>query len=101
WGSLSPYRPKLGYRYTAEETIYVKAGLEKRGIGTAILNELIQRARKSGFHTLLGLISGDNQVSIDMHLKHGFVEVGREREVGFKFDRWLDLVTLQLMLDAK
>jgi phosphinothricin acetyltransferase len=98
WGSLSRYHPRPGYRYTVEDTVYVRPDLQRRGIGRALLDELLARARSAGFHTVLGKITADNEASIALHQACGFVEAGRERELGHKFGRWLDLVAMQLLL---
>ncbi len=98
WASLSAYRPKLGYRFSVEDTVYIRADRQRLGVGRALLMETIDRARAAGFRTILAKISADNEASIALHAALGFGEAGREREVGFKFDRWLDLVTMQLML---
>ena len=100
WGSLSAYRPKPGYRFTVENTVYVRPDWHGKGIGNSLLLELLARARSGGFHSVVAKISGDNEVSIRLHARHGFVEAGREREAGYKFGRWLDLVTMQLMLEG-
>jgi phosphinothricin acetyltransferase len=100
WGSLSRYHPRPGYRFTVEDTVYVRPEWQRRGIGRALLEELLARARSAGFHTVLGKISADNEASIALHRACGFVEAGRERQLGFKFGRWLDLVTMQLVLDG-
>ena len=98
WASLSRYRPRQGYRFSVESTVYIDPGHHRLGIGRALMIEIIQRARAGGFRTVLGKISGDNESSIALHAALGYVEAGRERQVGFKFGRWLDLVTMQLML---
>jgi phosphinothricin acetyltransferase len=98
WASLSQYRPKPGYRFSVEETVYIRTDRFRLGLGRMLVMEVIDRARAAGFRTILGKISADNEASIALHAALGFVEAGRERDVGFKFDRWLDLVTMQLML---
>ena len=98
FGALSPFRAKPGYRYSAEDTVYVRPEHQRRGVGRLLLEGLLRRARAGGFHTVLGLIEAENVASIELHRALGFVEAGREREVGFKFGRWLDVVTVQLVL---
>jgi len=98
WGSLSRYHPRPGYRFTVEDTVYVRPDRQRRGLGRLVLQELIARARRGGFHAILGKISGDNEASIELHRALGFFEAGRERELGYKFDRWLDCVTMQLLV---
>ena len=100
WGSLSRYHPRPGYRFTVEDTVYVRPEAQRRGIGSALLRALLARARSAGFHAVLAKISGDNQASIALHQACGFVEVGREHELGHKFGRWLDVVTMQVILDG-
>jgi len=98
WASLSRYRDRPGYRFTVEDTVYVRPDHHRRGIGRALLQELLVRGRAAGFHTVLGKIEASNVASIELHRLCGFVQAGRERELGFKFERWLDLVTMQRML---
>lgn len=98
WCCLSRYRPRPGYRFTAEDTLYLRQDWRGRGIGRFMLGELIERGKLAGFHVIIARISGDNEVSIRLHEDFGFVQAGREREVGFKFQRWLDVVTMQRML---
>lgn len=98
WASLSRYRPREGYRFSVETTVYVRSDRHRLGLGRLLVGEMIERARAGGFRTILGKISADNEASIQLHAAMGFVEAGREREVGFKFGRWLDLVTMQLLI---
>lgn len=98
WGSLGQYRPREGYRFSVEDTVYIRSDRLRQGLGRVLLTELIERARIGGFHAILAKISGDNDASIALHEQLGFFVAGREPEVGFKFGRWLDLVTMQLLL---
>jgi phosphinothricin acetyltransferase len=99
FGSLSRFREREGYRRTVENTVYVHADHQRRGVGRRLLDELLERARRVGHHMVIAGVSADQEASIALHRAAGFVEVGRMREVGFKFGRWLDLVFLQRMLD--
>ena len=99
WGSLSRFRPRPGYRFTAEDSIYVHPDFRGLGIGTALLGLLVDAARRGRFHTVMALIDGDNAVSIRLHERVGFRQVGTFREVGFKFGRWLDVVHMQWMVE--
>jgi len=99
WGSLSPFRAKPGYRFTAQDSIYVHEHFRGRGIGAALLERLIEAARQNGFHSIVALIDGGNEVSVRLHERFGFGHVGRFPEVGFKFGRWLDVVHMQKMLE--
>jgi L-amino acid N-acyltransferase YncA len=98
WGALSPYRSRSGYRQTVEGSIYVHQEFHRRGIGRAILTDLVQRARDAGHHTIIAAVSADQTASIGLVEAFGFAQVGRLREVGLKFGRRLDVVYLQLML---
>ena len=99
WGSLSRFRPRPGYRYTAEDSIYVHEDFRVRGIGAALLDLLIDAAHRGRFHSVMALIDGGNAVSITLHERFGFRHVGTFREVGFKFGRWLDVVHMQRMVE--
>ncbi|GAJ10123.1 unnamed protein product, partial [marine sediment metagenome] len=98
FGSYGIFRPWDGYRYSAEHSIYVAQHVRGHGIGGKLMEALIEKARAQHFHTLIAGIDADNQASCVFHRKYGFTEAGRFREVGYKFDRWLDLVFMQLML---
>jgi phosphinothricin acetyltransferase len=98
YSAYGPFRPKAGYSGTMEHSVYVHPAHQGRGIGRALLVAIIAAARADGVHALVGGLSSDNEVSMALHRSLGFVEVGRLPEVGRKFDRWLDLVLLQLFL---
>lgn len=98
WGCLSPYRGRFGYRYSAEHSVYVDQDHHRRGIGAALLRDLVERARALGYHTLIGGCDSAQAASIALHERHGFERVAHFREVGRKFDRWLDVIFLQRML---
>ncbi|APV44807.1 phosphinothricin acetyltransferase [Dehalogenimonas formicexedens] len=97
WGSLSPYHTRYAYRFTVENSVYIHHEYLRQGIGTAILKDLIDRARKIGYHAIIAAIDGSQASSIDLHRKFGFTEVGHFHEVGFKFGTWLDVVYLEFM----
>ncbi len=98
WGSLSTFRHRFGYRHTVEDSVFVRHDLLGRGIGTRLLVALIDRAKAAGHHTVIGGIDADQRASIILHERQGFREVARFREIGRKFDRWLDVVFMQRML---
>lgn len=100
WGSLSPFRPRPGYRFTAEDSIYVRQDFRGRGIGASLLEVLVEAASRGRFHSVMALIDGDNAVSVRLHERFGFRQVGTFREVGFKFGRWLDVVHMQRMVES-
>ena len=94
----STYRPRPAYRFTCEDSIYLDPVATGRGVGKALLTELITEARGYGFRQMIAVITADTANSIAIHEKFGFRHVGRYEAVGFKFDRWLDIVHLQLAL---
>lgn len=87
-----------GYRYTVEYTVHVRREQWGAGIGRQLLSALIDRAREAGLHVMVGAIDADNAASLRFHERLGFSEVARMPEVGRKFDRWLDLVLVQLII---
>lgn len=96
---LSWYRPKSGYRFTREDTVYVDRSFQGRGVGKALLGRLLEEARRLKLHAIIGVITSENEASIELHRQFGFQAVGTRREVGFKFDRWLDAVEMELVLE--
>jgi L-amino acid N-acyltransferase YncA len=98
WGSLSVYNAREGYRRTVEDSVYVDEAMQGQGIGKALLGELIDRGRALGHHTILAVIAGEQVPSVRLHERFGFSEVARMRELGWKYDRWLDVVFMQKML---
>jgi L-amino acid N-acyltransferase YncA len=98
YASFGDFRAFDGYRFTVENSVYVAEGARRRGIASALLVALIERAAALGKHVMVAGIAGENEISIRLHAKHGFVETARMPEVGFKFGRWLDLVFMQRRL---
>jgi L-amino acid N-acyltransferase YncA len=95
---LAPYRARSGYRFTAEDTLYIAPQAQRQGIGLVLLADLIQAARARGMHALVAVIEAENLGSIALHRRFGFTEAARKHEVGFKFGRWLDVVEMELRL---
>jgi phosphinothricin acetyltransferase len=98
WGSLSRFRARPAYGHTVESSVYVDHRHHGRGLGRLMVDDLLERARALGYHTVVAGVTGDQETSLVLHRAAGFSEVARFREVGRKFDRWLDVVFLQLML---
>ena len=99
WGSLSPFHSRCAYRRTVENSVYVAHTHHRRGIGKLLLADLIERARAIGYHTIIAGIDGDQPGSIALHAAMGFEPVAFLKEVGYKFDRWLNVRYMQLMLE--
>ena len=100
WASLSPWSDRPAYDRSAEVSVYVAEEHRGKGQGRLLLQALIDAARGRGHHVLLARISADNVVSIRLHEKLGFSEVGLLREVGHKFGRVLDVSIMELMLET-
>jgi len=98
FGSLSPYRDRPAYSTSVEDSIYVRRDQQGRGVGKALLGELLRLATAHGFHAVMARIVGGHEASIALHRAAGFEIVGTEREVGRKFGRWLDVLVMQLLL---
>lgn len=98
WSSLSQYRERIGYRFTAENSVYVAADQRGKGIGRLLLPPLIANARRRGLHVIIAAIDAENEASIRLHASFGFQKVGLFREVGHKFGRWLDVLYMQLIV---
>lgn len=101
YATFGDWRPHSGYRHTVEHSVYVRDGERGRGIGKALMLELIHRARSLGKHVMVAAVESSNTGSIIMHKRLDFLQVGRMPQVGAKFDRWLDLTFLQLVLDER
>jgi phosphinothricin acetyltransferase len=98
WSALSPYHGRVGYRFTAETSIYVAADWRGKGVGRALLPPLIEAARQRGLRALIASIDGTNEASIRLHASCGFEKVGHLKEVITKFGRWLDVVYMERLL---
>jgi L-amino acid N-acyltransferase len=100
WGSLSPYHPRSAYRHTVENSVYVHHEHFRKGIGALLLQDLIVRSRALGHKAIIALIDAEQTASVAVHSKFHFEKVGHLRQVGFKFGRWLDVIYMELTLNA-
>ncbi|KIC93423.1 GNAT family N-acetyltransferase [Flavihumibacter solisilvae] len=98
FSSIGPFRAWAAYKYTVENSVYVASDQRGKGIGKLLMPPLIQAARHLNLHTIVAGIDASNDASIRLHQYFGFEEVAHFRQVGFKFDRWLDLKFLQLII---
>jgi phosphinothricin acetyltransferase len=98
FAALSAYKERAAYRTTVEDSVYVSRAHARMGIGRTLMNHLIDIARDSGFHSMMARIEASGAASRSLHESCGFQLVGIEREVGRKFNRWLDVAVMQLML---
>jgi len=98
FGSLSPYKDRAAYSTTVEDSVYVDRRRAGGGVGTLLLTRLVETASASGFHSVMARIEASGAASRALHAKCGFELVGVERQVGRKFNRWLDVAVMQRLL---
>lgn len=98
FGSFGPFRPWPAYQFTVENSLYVDSAFRRKGAGTALLASLVTAAHTAGYHTMVAGIDATNEASLALHRKAGFEPVAHFREVGWKFERWLDLVFMERIL---
>ncbi len=98
FSSIGPFRSWQAYKYTVENSVYVKADCRGKGIGKQLITPLIESAKKLNMHAIVAGIDATNEVSLTLHRQFGFIEVAHFKEVGYKFNRWLDLKFLELIL---
>jgi L-amino acid N-acyltransferase len=98
FSSIGPFRAWQAYKYTVENSVYVAVSERGKGIGKLLMPPLIQAAKNLKLHTIVAGIDAANDASIRLHRHFGFEEVAHFKEVGWKFDRWLDLKFLQLIV---
>ena len=94
----STYRPRPAYRFTCEDSIYLHPDATGAGLGKKLLNELISQSRTYGFKQMIAVITSEGVGSVALHEKLGFRHIGRHDKLGLKFDRWLDIIHMQLEL---
>jgi L-amino acid N-acyltransferase YncA len=98
FSTIGPFRNWQAYQYSVENSLYVREDMRGKGIGKLLLQATIEAAREMKMHTIIAGIDASNETSIGLHKQYGFIEVAHFREVGYKFERWLDLKFLQLMI---
>ncbi len=102
YAGYGQWRPKSGYRFCVENSVYVADRFHRRGVATALLAQLLVRAEESGrVHTVIAAIETSNKASIVLHEKFGFQVVGQLPEVGHKFGGWMDLTLMQRTLPGR
>jgi len=98
FSTFGAFRNWQAYKFSVENSVYVDAKHRGKGIGKLLLQPLIDEAKRMNMHTIVAGIDATNEASIALHKQFGFVEVAYFKEVGFKFERWLDLKFLQLII---
>ncbi|WP_342243763.1 GNAT family N-acetyltransferase [Pseudomonas sp. OTU5201] len=99
YASYGTWRTIEGFRHTVEHSVYVRGDQRGQGLGPALMQALIERARQAGLHVMVAAIERENAASIRLHERLGFVTTGQMPQVGRKFGRWLDLTFMQLILE--
>jgi L-amino acid N-acyltransferase len=101
FASFGDFRSWPGYRFTVEHSVHVRADCRGQGVGSQLVQALLPRAAACDKHVIIGGVDAANSASIRFHERLGFTQVGHLREVGYKFERWLDLVFLQRRLSDR
>lgn len=101
YATFGKFRAKPGYNKTIEHSIYLNKNAQGKGLGSEMLQQLIQIATYNGFHVMIAGMDSENSGSYRFHERFGFREVARMPEVGFKFGKWQTLVFMQLILGSK
>lgn len=99
YGTFGAFRQKYGSRFTVEHSVYVNVDNNGKGVGSMLLTELIKQAKSQNMRTMIAAIDASNEASIAFHRKFGFIEIGVCHEAGYKFNQWLDLLLMELMLE--
>lgn len=100
FGTFGPFRAWPAYKYSVEHSVYVHRDHRGRGLGRALLGQLVERARAGDYHTLIAGIESSNLASKVLHRGFGFEPCGVVRHAGYKFGRWLDLEFHQLVFEG-
>lgn len=100
WGSLSRWNNRCAYRFSVEDSVYIRNDRHHRGLGRAILTELVTLARTHEHRNIVAQIADHQPASEKLHAALGFRKVGVLETIGFKFDRWIDVAIWQLRLDG-
>ena len=95
---VNTYKERSAYRYSAELSVYLKNGMEGKGMGSGLLARLFEELRKTEIHALVSGITLPNERSVALHEKFGFTKTAHFREVGFKMGRWRDVGYWELLL---
>ena len=92
------WKEKAAYKYTLETTVYLSPDVKGKGIGTCLMNQLIETCKEKGYHNLIACITAGNEASFKLHTKLGFKKVSHFHEVGMKFGQWLDVIDYELII---
>lgn len=98
WGIIKRYSDRGGYRFAAETAIYITSGELRKGYGSNMKKFLIERCKELGYHHLVAKVFAENEASIRYNVELGYTIVGTQKEVGYKNDRWVDVVIMQYII---
>jgi phosphinothricin acetyltransferase len=98
FSTIATFRPWSGFRFTVENSVYVRPENRGQGVAKLLLPALIDASKQLNIHAIVAGIEATNEVSISLHEKFGFIEVAHFKDVGFKFGKWMDLKFLELIL---
>ena len=98
FSSIGPFRAWAAYKYSVENSVYVASEARGKGIGKLLIPPLIEATKKLQLHTIIASVDATNEASLRLHKSFGFKEVAHFKQVGWKFERWLDLKFLQLII---
>jgi L-amino acid N-acyltransferase YncA len=98
FASYGAYRPRPGWRFACEHSVYVAAHARGQGVASLLMVPLMAHAKARGYHTMVGVVDAANEASLKLHAKHGFTTFGVMKEGGYKFERWLDVAFIQAIL---
>lgn len=98
YSSLSPFRQKAAYAKTVEISVYIDPKFWGRGIGKILMEEILKRAKELQYHIVISGITAGNDASVKLHEKFGFSYIGTFHEVGWKFNKWQDVMFYELIL---
>jgi len=98
FSSIGPFRAWAAYKFSVENSVYVASDARGKGIGKLLIPPLLDASKKLGMHTVIAGIDATNEASIKLHKRFGFEEVAHFKQVGWKFERWLDLKFLQALI---
>jgi phosphinothricin acetyltransferase len=97
----SVWKPRSAYKHTVESTVYLKKEATKYGIGSLLYAALISQLKGLGYHAVIGGISLPNEASVALHEKFGFEKIAQFKEVGYKFNKWIDVGYWELLIHKK
>ena len=99
WGIIKRYSPRIGYRFCAETSVFLRHSEIRKGYGSFIKSALIERCREYGYHHLIARIWASNEASIEYNRRFGYEMVGIQKEIGYARGEWQDVAVMQLVLE--